>query len=242
MIIVAIILGVANIGLGFLIKRYPNMLSGYNTMSKAKRANVDIAAIAKLMSRYMIGAGVASIVITAALPYLGLGDYAIVGLVYPLLIATLIASIKSQRYDHNKRSRLSRYSAAMIIAAVTLFVSFALFRSSTPSPISIEGDMLIIEGIYGTSTPLEQIESVELLESLPKIGARVNGSDTGSSLKGNFRIKDKEMGVCLLYLKPRSAPYVYVKRAEGRDIIFNTPDSLTTKELYEALAERCNVD
>lgn len=238
MILFSVIFGLFIIGIGVLCERYPNLISGYNTMPKSQKANVDIKATAAVMRRYMIGGGIASIVTPILLHLAGLGEYLLIGLIYPTIIALLIASIKIQRFDHNKRKWLGRNLSTIIIATTSIILGFILFRGMTPSTITFENDTLIIEGSYGTTTPIELIESVTLLEELPKIAVRVNGSDTGSYLRGNFRFKEGEFGTCLLYIKLRSAPYVYVKRAEGKDIIFNTPDSLETCRLYNSLRDR----
>ncbi len=207
-------------------------------MPKAKKANVDIAAVAVVMRRALIVAGGATVLTCAALQLLGLRDYTLLGMIIPIFVVLGIASVKVQRYDHNKRSWLSRNLATILISSAALFVSITLIRDSKPASISIEGDILVIEGSYGTATPLEQIESVELLTTLPKIAARVNGLDTGVYLRGNFRFKDSEMGICRIFVKPHCSPYVYVKRAEGKDIIFNTPDSITTLKLYKQLEHK----
>lgn len=138
MIIPSTIFGLSMIGFALLTERYPSMISGYNTMTKVQKANVDIKAYATLLRRYMVGAGVLTIITPIVLRLVGLAEYTLLALIYPTLIALLIATIRLQRFDHNKRSWFERYISTIIIGATTIFISIALVRSSTPATITIE--------------------------------------------------------------------------------------------------------
>lgn len=49
MAILIISFGLFMIGLGFLIKKYPNLIAGYNTMSKERKEQVDITGLSTFM-------------------------------------------------------------------------------------------------------------------------------------------------------------------------------------------------
>lgn len=50
------------IGCGFLVKKYPNLIAGYNTMSKVEKKNVDIEKLSTFMQNGFIIIGLLVIV------------------------------------------------------------------------------------------------------------------------------------------------------------------------------------
>ena len=81
----------------------------------------------------------------------------------------------------------------------------------------------------------DSIESVELLDKLPTIERRTNGSEVGSKLKGHF--STKELGVAKLFVDTEVPVYIYLK-SNKEDIIFNMEDEEKTRKLYEEVLEK----
>lgn len=52
------LLGLSLVGFGFLVTRYPMLISGYNTMSKKNREKVDIEQVSRFLRKFLIIAGV----------------------------------------------------------------------------------------------------------------------------------------------------------------------------------------
>ncbi|AFL82764.1 hypothetical protein Belba_0093 [Belliella baltica DSM 15883] len=50
----AIYTGLFLIGLGFLVKAFPNLIAGYNTMSQKQKENVDIEGLATFMRNALL--------------------------------------------------------------------------------------------------------------------------------------------------------------------------------------------
>ena len=89
------------IGLGVLVKHYKAywLISGYNTMSKEKKKNVDIEGLAKFTGNMCFAIGIVMILGTAAISL----SQEILGTIiftafFPL---TVYMIIKAQKYDGN---------------------------------------------------------------------------------------------------------------------------------------------
>lgn len=218
------------------------LISGYNTMNKEKKANVDVESLGKLMGMY---------------GYLNGLVFLIVGILYGLnikisgalafgffIISTVYLLVKAQKYDHNlfdeegkfKKSAKKELIIPLVIAGVVLIgVSILMVFSLKPTKISYLEEGLEIHGMYGETYAWEEIESFELLESLPKIEMRTNGSAVGSHLKGYFRTT--EYGKVKLFVNAKTPPYVYFS-VEGNKVIFNLDDSQMTEEAYNEILDR----
>ncbi|PIQ21956.1 MAG: hypothetical protein COW65_05805 [Cytophagales bacterium CG18_big_fil_WC_8_21_14_2_50_42_9] len=54
---ISIVVGLLVVGLGFLVKRYPELIAGYNTMPKSDKERFDIKGFSLLMKKTFIIAG-----------------------------------------------------------------------------------------------------------------------------------------------------------------------------------------
>jgi hypothetical protein len=52
--LINILTGIFLIGSGFLVKRFPDLIAGYNTMSDERKKNVDIHGLSSLMRNGLI--------------------------------------------------------------------------------------------------------------------------------------------------------------------------------------------
>jgi len=218
------------------------LISGYNTMNKEKKANVDVESLGKLMGLY---------------GYLNGLVFFIVGILYGLnikiggvlafafiIISTGYLLVKAQKYDHNlfdesgkfKKSAKKELIIPLVIASVVLVgVSILMVFSLQPTKLTYLEEGLEIHGMYGETYAWEDIEKVELLETLPNIEMRTNGSGVGSHLKGYFRTT--EYGKVKLFVNAKIPPFVYIS-VEGNKVIFNLDDAVKTEEAYTEILKR----
>ena len=83
---------------GLLVKRFPNLIAGYNTMSKEEKAKVDIYGLSSLMRNMLIGLGIFVILWQWISMSLTLGvwaDWLQIGIIAAVVIFMLI---KAQSY------------------------------------------------------------------------------------------------------------------------------------------------
>lgn len=95
--------GVFLIGCGLLVKRFPMLISGYNTMPKENRKNVDIEGLSSFMRRHLVIIGSLLTLLTATLELTGQQDALPVILSIYLPVYGIWMMIRAQRYDHNKK-------------------------------------------------------------------------------------------------------------------------------------------
>ena len=87
---------------GLLVKRFPMLISGYNTLPKEKRKNVDIDGLSSFMRRHLVIIGGLLILFTTILELTGQQEaFSIILAVYlPVYVIWMV--VRAQRYDHNK--------------------------------------------------------------------------------------------------------------------------------------------
>jgi hypothetical protein len=227
------------IGLAVHICKWYFLIAGYNTMSREKKAKVNTEALGRLMGVYSyINGGV----------FIGMGILYALGLkpgMTPVIvffgITTVYMLIKAQKYDGNildENGKLRKGAGKQLalpigIVAVTLiFVAALMFFSSQATKVTFLEEGLQIHGMYGEVYAWDSIEEVILMEELPAIVMRTNGSALGSNLKGHFRTE--EFGSVKLFVNTQKPPFIYLHTAE-RITIFNMETSEQTEATYDEI-------
>ena len=93
-IFIHILTGVFLIVVGLLVKRFPMLIAGYNTMPAEKKKNVDIAGLSSFMRRHLV---------IIVLNLTGQQDALPVVYVIYLPVYVVWMLVRAQRYDHNKQ-------------------------------------------------------------------------------------------------------------------------------------------
>lgn len=87
---------------GILVKKYPNLIAGYNTLSEADKKKIDIKHLSGFMRNCLIIIGAVSIIVTIALYFIGVKNayrfmvttgIVVIGLIYMLVQGT------TKKYD-----------------------------------------------------------------------------------------------------------------------------------------------
>ena len=94
-----------NIVCGLLAKRFPMLISGYNTMPEEKRKNVDIEGLSSFVQRHLVIIGCLWILLATTLALTDQQDALPVILVIYLPVYVIWMVVRAQRYDHNERKR-----------------------------------------------------------------------------------------------------------------------------------------
>lgn len=102
MIMTSWLIGGILIVCGFLAKAFPNLIAGYNTMSKEQKEKVDIKGLSSFMRNSLITIGLVVIGSYYLLGWVGLGaqEHVLVTIALTMIGAVIIV-IFAQRYDHN---------------------------------------------------------------------------------------------------------------------------------------------
>jgi hypothetical protein len=213
------------IGLAVHVFKWHFLIAGYNTMSKEKKANVDTEGLGRLMGVYSYFNG-GVLIVMGVLHAFGLKPV-LTPVVIIFGISTIYLLIRAQKYDGNiydKSGKMiegawKQFVLPVGTVVVTLiFVVILMFFSSQETKVTFLEEGLQIHGMYGETYRWESIEEVRLIESLPNIELRTNGSALGSSLKGHFRTT--EYGSVKLFVDTKKPPFILMQ-SNGRMVIFN---------------------
>lgn len=223
--------------LGFLIKyrKWYWLISGYNTMPKEKKRNVDIEGLGKFLGNSLFV--MAGLMFAASL----FSHYnsritatvAIISLV-PVIIFILI---KAQRFDGNTRNpdgTMNRSTKIIIGSIIVFFVGIGiiiLISAQTPE-VLISDETVQIKGLYGIEIDRSDINDVKLVDTIPAVMRKTNGFDCGNILKGNFLLQG---GVkAKLYVHAGKPPFIEITTRKGL-IILNQGDPERTAALFQSL-------
>jgi len=230
------------LGLAVHVFKWYFLISGYNTMSKEKKANVDIKGLSRAMGIYSYINGIlfilAGVLYTLGVKVVLVPAFVILG------ISTIYFLIRAQKYDGNiydeygrmRHGALKKITVPVGITIISLiFVAVLLFYSIQPTEITISDDGIKIHGMYGDFYTWDSIEKVELNENLPTIERRTNGSAVGSKLKGHFRTK--ELGPVKLFVDTEKPPFIYLV-TNDRIIIFNMTNKDETSVIYREMLNK----
>jgi hypothetical protein len=230
------------IGLAVHVFRWYFLIAGYNTMSKEKKLKVDTKRLGKLMGFYSYLNGLVFLV--SGLLYLFDIRIGIIPAFAVVCVSTVYLLIKAQKYDGNLydengkiRQGAGKQIALVlsIIGIILLAVVVLLFFSSQSTKVSFLEDGLQLHGMYGQIYNWDSIEEIKLLESLPDIESRTNGSALGSRLKGYFMTT--EIGSVKLFVDSSISPFIYFQ-SNGEIIIFNLADTEKTEDAYAKMITR----
>ncbi|HHT46837.1 MAG TPA: DUF3784 domain-containing protein [Firmicutes bacterium] len=227
------------IGLAVHVCKWYFLIAGYNTMPREKKAKVNTEALGRLMGVYFyINGGV----------FIGMGILYALGLkpgMTPVMIffgaTTVYMLIKAQKYDGNvfdENGKLRKGAGKQlalpigIVAVILIFVAVLMFFSSQATKVTFLEEGLQIHGMYGEIYAWNYIEDVILMEELPTIIMRTNGSALGANLKGYFRTE--EYGSVKLFVNTKKPPFVYLHTA-GRITIFNMETPEQTEATYDKI-------
>ena len=229
-------------GLSVHVFKWYFLISGYNTMSKEKKAKVDVESLAKLMGFYGYINGIVFLVV-GVLYALDIKAGGILSIGF-FVISTVYLLIKAQKYDGNlfdeegqirKGAGKELMIPAIIVSVVMVGVAILLVFSLQPTKLTYLDEGLEVHGMYGEVYAWDSMEKVELLETLPNIEMRTNGSGLGSHLKGHFRTT--EYGSLKLFVNAQVPPFVYLE-SDGEIVIFNLENKQLTQEAYEEILKR----
>lgn len=119
-----------------------------------------------------------------------------------------------QRYEVPHKRKKMTWIISSISGATVLLVVGVIVMGYLGNDAYVEEDTFTITGSYGIEWNISEIETVELLKSLPEIEMKTNGFATGTLLKGKFRL-EAPYGTGLLFIDKKSdAPVLYVAKKD----------------------------
>lgn len=227
-------MGILFLGLGIAIGKFKCywLISGYNTASDEEKEKVDIKGLARIISFLLYGIGCAIIVSALLEPYFP-KVISLVGIFIPVL--TIGTVIYCQRFDSNKKSKGEKLGLAVILAIPVLIFIVVLAASTEKNKVEVTQERVAIEGFYGINLNNEEIKSVDLVDRMPPVIRRENGSAIGKYKKGIFITKNNER--IHLYLEKDYGPYLKIVSTKG-DIYMNFKGKNEIFDVYNGIKNR----
>lgn len=100
-----LIVGLFMIGIGFLVKSAPDLIAGYNTMSKDKKKNVDIEGLSTFMRNGLITIGLSIIIGYFLFKWIGFTMIANSMILIVISVGVTLLLLKAQKFNHNKKKK-----------------------------------------------------------------------------------------------------------------------------------------
>ncbi|MEW5845136.1 MAG: DUF3784 domain-containing protein [Bacteroidota bacterium] len=230
--ILIIIIGLFLVTLGFLVKAYPNLIAGYNTMPEDKKKNVGIEGLSTFIRNGLAITGLTIIGGYFIFKWSGYTTIANLMVVIVTLAGVTIIAVKAQRFDHNRRkSKLH----ILVLGAATIFVASLLTYGFIPTRVIFDSNSVRFSGMYGVTVNSYEIASVKLVNAIPKVKLRTNGFSVGSVSKGTFIVDS--IGNCRLLLNSYSEPYIVLTKTNGEVCIINLKSSSQTLDAYQNIKQ-----
>lgn len=242
--IIILLIGLIFIGTGFIIVKFPMLISGYNTMPKAAREKVDIKGLSHMMRKYLIVIGLAIMVAPYLCKLSGLNSWANSCPVFIILGLTVLMMIKSRKYTKeaenvvlSKSDRLLKKIRYTVLGVITVALVTIMIISVTPASVKIEDKAISISGMYGTRIPFNNMEDIKLQPHI-HITLKTNGAALGSYYKGHFNVEG--IGNSLVFLNSSNPPYIVITMKKGKTVILNCKTREQTEELFDKIRINLN--
>lgn len=231
-----IIFGLIMIGTGFLVKFFPNLISGYNTMTKAQKENVDIEGLSNYMRKGFIAMGIIIILGPYILKWMGFTMIADSLIPAVILIGVIYMVIRAQHFDQNKDKNMRSKLKKIFVVFVLVFAIGGIGYGLIPSNAHFDEDSVKFTGMYGTEIKFAEIENVELTGKRPAIRGRTNGLSLGGVKKGFFNVD--ELGNSRLLTHSNKGPYLIISKTNDKKTIINFKDQDDTKRIFQRMKDK----
>ncbi|MGN7479052.1 DUF3784 domain-containing protein [Solibacillus silvestris] len=230
--------------LGFAVHKlkWHFLISGYNTMPKEQKKNVDVEKLGKAVGIYAYFMSV--LFALMALAHMLEYSQLILPFIIIVIVATIVLIIKTQKYNHNLFDEKGKWKQgagkhlkkpAIILTISLAAVAIIIYFANERAKIEATEEGLEIGGMYGDTYHWAEMEQVMLVDHLPDIAMRTNGSAIGSMLQGHFKFENGEKAK--LFIDKSNPPFVRFIY-EDKTIIFNLPLEQQTRTMYELIVEK----
>ena len=233
MLTIAVVISLIFFSLGFIVTpgNAKYLLSGYNMMSEADRAKMDIVSFVKFFKRFHIFLGISELAGVLILNSFNTNWATIFMVMYPLLAYVYMIAVGNRYYTGTSGQRVGTYIAMAIMIVVVVGVGFLMFSGMRNSEIFLTARALEIKGLSGMKIAREDVTGFSVTDSLPDISSKAKGFAAGEFAKGFFKTDDGR--IVKLYINKKSHPYLRIETV--RDEIYFSSDEISATELYNQL-------
>ena len=136
-------------------------------------------------------------------------------------------------YYRGKDKNLEWGFASSIIIALILFMTFG---GKLPS-VTLDNGVIKMGGNYGGVFKVSDIQSVDTVSVIPRVGMKRHGAGLPTSSIGNYALanESKTAKLCIYRYNP---PYIMIRMNDNSLFIFNFSKPDETVEFYNQLKEK----
>ena len=231
---------------GWLVYRFPMMISGINTMSKKRLAKVNLEGLKRAMRNvFLIAGGVILLLgLLSTFIYVPMVVHITV-LIVAIFAAAIICMYLSGKYDagmqgeEGKKERKKNLIAIIITFVVMVVLLVFFFKGGKPATIDVSEDYITAKGGgYSATIPMQDITVTTVSSSWPNISMRTNGLSTDKVSIGHFRLKSGES--CMLFLCDDGGPVLEIRTIDGGLYYLNCATEEETLEMIAKVKEVSN--
>ena len=222
---------------GWAVYRNPMLISGVNTMSKKRLAQVDLDGLKQGYRNVFLICGGAIVLLGGifTLTHLPIGFHLVMQLVE--VFAAVVASVVlSKRYDaglqgeEGKKERTKNWIAIIVTVVAFVVILFFFFKGSKPATVEVSEDYITAKGGgYSASISMSDIAETNVLTDWPDIAIRTNGISTDNVGIGHFRLKGGES--CMMFVCTEGGPLLEVRTVDGKLYYLNCATEEETLEM-----------
>ena len=248
--------GVVFIGVGLLfiiiaivvgVFKQTWLISGVNTMSKEKKAKMDLEYVAKYFGLFFGIFGGIIILGVLICTYLNIMKYfhslmPILILVFCTFLILYFNLIKRKRiYNKATTSQpqaldtpTKKWLKFIPVAIVVLVFLLVYFGYREPKVV-VEANTLKLKGLYGVNLPFAEIAEADTIvwSKMPAISIRTNGISLNKVHRGKFRTTNGKT----VHLSVRSgvSPIIRIVEQDGSVYYINRKNATETREIFKKL-------
>ena len=141
-----------------------------------------------------------------------------------IFVAYILLSYLYFAYKINNLVKETKTVEAKIVIIITTialaFLSVTLVNVFKENQITITSNKVVISGMYGEEFSVSEIDTVMIVDSIPKIKLRSDGFSIGSINKGYYLTQNEE--TVKLILNSNNKPYMLIIKNNGNKIYLST--------------------
>lgn len=141
--------------------------------------------------------------------------------------------IKKIFADEKRRYQILLILLSTSLACFFIFIALPSFNMIDKDEVIISENCIELIGGDAIRIPFTDIKEVEILERMPQISFRINGSSYRGVNTGYFMLGTGEK--CFLFLRNDIPPFIYIQREKGIPVFFNRTNPEETREVFQKI-------
>ena len=250
--------GVLGVGLLFIligivvgVFKQTGLIAGVNTMSREKKAKMDMDYLAKYFGLFFGIFGGIMIVGVFICTYLNIMNYfhrsmPIAILSFCAFIILYFNVIKRKRiYNKNdaiqtqpidvQTKKWRKYIPAAIVTATVIPVGLLIYFGYKEPKVIIDANAFKLEGLYGVNMPFSRIAEADTIvwSKMPAISIRTNGISLNKVSRGKFKTADGEK--IHLSIHCGVSPVIKIVEKDGSVYYINRKNAAETRQIFKKI-------